>query len=44
MFDREKNDSFIFDVEARDGVASSLPGADGPNRGKFFTAPYVICR
>ncbi|CAG9529632.1 unnamed protein product [Cercopithifilaria johnstoni] len=32
IFDREKNDSFIFDVEARDSVPSSLPGASGPNR------------
>ncbi|VDN56530.1 unnamed protein product [Dracunculus medinensis] len=32
MFDREKNDSFIFDVEARDSMDSSLPGATGPNR------------
>lgn len=33
IFDREKNDSFIFDVEARDSVPSSLPGASGPNKG-----------
>jgi hypothetical protein len=25
-FDRERNDSFIFDVEARDSMPSSLPG------------------
>lgn len=33
IFDREKNDSFIFDVEAHDSVPSSLPGASGPNSG-----------
>ncbi|VDN05957.1 unnamed protein product [Thelazia callipaeda] len=32
IFDREKNDSFIFDVEARDSAPSSLPGASGPNK------------
>ena len=32
-YDREKNDSFIFDVEARDSADSSLPGIHGPNRG-----------
>ncbi|VBB34596.1 unnamed protein product [Acanthocheilonema viteae] len=32
IFDREKNDSFIFDVEARDSAPSSLPGTSGPNR------------
>uniref|UniRef100_A0A915AWG2 Cadherin domain-containing protein n=1 Tax=Parascaris univalens TaxID=6257 RepID=A0A915AWG2_PARUN len=31
-FDREKNDSFILDVEARDSAPSSLPGAVGPNK------------
>ncbi|VDK82941.1 unnamed protein product [Litomosoides sigmodontis] len=31
IFDREKNDSFIFDVEACDSAPSSLPGASGPN-------------
>lgn len=36
MFDREKNDSFIFDVEARDSMDSSLPGATGPNRGTMI--------
>lgn len=30
-FDREKNDSFILEVEARDSAPSSLPGATGPN-------------
>lgn len=32
-FDREKNDSFILDVKARDSAPSSLPGAIGPNKG-----------
>ncbi|VDK79416.1 unnamed protein product, partial [Onchocerca ochengi] len=32
IFDREKNDSFIFDVEARDSIPSSLPGTSGPNK------------
>uniref|UniRef100_A0A915Q7Z5 Cadherin domain-containing protein n=1 Tax=Setaria digitata TaxID=48799 RepID=A0A915Q7Z5_9BILA len=32
IFDREKNDSFIFDVEARDSLPSSLPGSSGPNK------------
>ncbi|EJW73117.1 hypothetical protein WUBG_15974 [Wuchereria bancrofti] len=36
IFDREKNDSFIFDVEARDNVPSSLPGTLGPNKGCYF--------
>lgn len=37
-FDREKNDSFILDVQAEDGALSSLPGAQGPNFGKpIFT-------
>uniref|UniRef100_A0A0N4VH37 Cadherin egf lag seven-pass g-type receptor n=1 Tax=Enterobius vermicularis TaxID=51028 RepID=A0A0N4VH37_ENTVE len=31
-YDREKNDTFIFDVEARDSLQSSLPGIKGPNR------------
>jgi hypothetical protein len=33
-FDREQNDSFIFDVEARDSAPSSLPGTKrgAPNR------------
>lgn len=32
-FDREKNDSFILDVQAEDGAPSDLPGSTGPNRG-----------
>uniref|UniRef100_A0A7E4VRE3 Secreted protein n=2 Tax=Panagrellus redivivus TaxID=6233 RepID=A0A7E4VRE3_PANRE len=31
-FDREAQDSFIFDVEAMDGMPSSLPGATGNNK------------
>uniref|UniRef100_A0A914XSI8 Cadherin domain-containing protein n=1 Tax=Plectus sambesii TaxID=2011161 RepID=A0A914XSI8_9BILA len=31
-FDREKNDSFILDVEARDGMDSDLPDSEGPNK------------
>ncbi|KAH7700358.1 CBR-HMR-1 protein, partial [Aphelenchoides avenae] len=30
-FDRELNDSFIFDVEACDAAQSALPGNEGPN-------------
>ncbi|KAK0427455.1 hypothetical protein QR680_010234 [Steinernema hermaphroditum] len=30
-FDRETTDTFILDVEARDSMPSSLPGAEGPN-------------
>uniref|UniRef100_A0A914S2L8 Cadherin domain-containing protein n=1 Tax=Parascaris equorum TaxID=6256 RepID=A0A914S2L8_PAREQ len=40
-FDREKNDSFILDVEARDSAPSSLPGAVGPNKG--YNCPLEIC-
>uniref|UniRef100_A0A0N4ZYG1 Cadherin domain-containing protein n=1 Tax=Parastrongyloides trichosuri TaxID=131310 RepID=A0A0N4ZYG1_PARTI len=31
-FDREANESFILDVEASDGMDSSLPGSTGPNK------------
>ncbi|CDW56179.1 Cadherin C and Laminin G 2 and Cadherin domain co ntaining protein [Trichuris trichiura] len=31
-FDREKNDSFVLDVQAEDNAPSDLPGARGPNR------------
>ncbi|KAE9548545.1 hypothetical protein FO519_008238, partial [Halicephalobus sp. NKZ332] len=31
-FDREEQDSFIFDVEAMDSMPSSLPGATGTNK------------
>uniref|UniRef100_A0A915E4Z3 Cadherin domain-containing protein n=1 Tax=Ditylenchus dipsaci TaxID=166011 RepID=A0A915E4Z3_9BILA len=31
-FDHERNDSFIFDVEARDGMNSSLPYTHAPNK------------
>uniref|UniRef100_A0A0K0E875 Cadherin n=2 Tax=Strongyloides stercoralis TaxID=6248 RepID=A0A0K0E875_STRER len=31
-FDHETNESFILDVEASDGMNSSLPGATGPNK------------
>uniref|UniRef100_A0A1I8AAX7 Cadherin n=1 Tax=Steinernema glaseri TaxID=37863 RepID=A0A1I8AAX7_9BILA len=31
-FDRETADTFILDVEARDSMPSSLPGAEGPNK------------
>ena len=31
-FDREEQDSFIFDVEAMDSMPSSLPGATGNNK------------
>uniref|UniRef100_A0A0N5C4L2 Cadherin domain-containing protein n=1 Tax=Strongyloides papillosus TaxID=174720 RepID=A0A0N5C4L2_STREA len=31
-FDHETNESFILDVEASDGINSSLPGSTGPNR------------
>uniref|UniRef100_A0A1I7SAF6 Cadherin domain-containing protein n=1 Tax=Bursaphelenchus xylophilus TaxID=6326 RepID=A0A1I7SAF6_BURXY len=31
-FDREKRNTYIFDVEARDNMNSSLPGIYGPNK------------
>lgn len=34
VFNRETKDNYIFDVEARDSAPSSLPGTDGPNRGR----------
>uniref|UniRef100_A0A1I8EET0 Cadherin domain-containing protein n=1 Tax=Wuchereria bancrofti TaxID=6293 RepID=A0A1I8EET0_WUCBA len=42
IFDREKNDSFIFDVEARDNVPSSLPGTLGPNKDIVKVQIFVI--
>uniref|UniRef100_A0AC35TLZ3 Origin recognition complex subunit 1 n=1 Tax=Rhabditophanes sp. KR3021 TaxID=114890 RepID=A0AC35TLZ3_9BILA len=31
-FDRETNGFFVLDIEASDGMQSSLPGTEGPNR------------
>ncbi len=42
-FDREMNDSFILDVQAEDGALSSLPGAQGPNRGIFIFLIFLMC-
>ncbi|MCP9264161.1 Cadherin domain protein [Dirofilaria immitis] len=42
IFDREKYDSFIFDVEACDSFPSSLPGTSGPNKGATLVIIYLF--
>ena len=41
-FDRELNDTFVFDVEARDSMQSSLPGASGPNKGRAILGCHAF--